>query len=1084
MTALCKDFRCNSNDHAKACKDLRDLSSHGKVSGTDVQQSPSDTPHSFASQASTPSSKGLKILGSGITRVDYGEDRDDHDSVGKPLSTQGNTLSPERLNNSSRDSPVQKHGTSLALSPDTLSVSRSSKPVISSTNLLKTNTNEGSSSLSAISPSPDSDLEMVIPLPLDSQPAASGHRFSQAIPSTAPLPPEPFTQVKRTPYVNGQAHRYRDPPRQKRRLSPTMYDFPPSPECDTHLDDVDHVTQSAPSVVEASSSEYPPHKPLGQIADLEQVAAEVVDAVNDGDIIATRSNSHMEFNQNSDLGLEVEDDPKVMNIAMSSSALSIDTFEASSPSAKTDISSHVVHENRETKRKAPDLEFLSPNVAKRRKKFKVPRTFNNIEDANDRPDPMEGAKRYRKAFLDSCGNKTDFATEGELPALTLASKKASECKKLISESGDLYASSELSTKSLSLVSSNHQAGPLKPTQIPQPRPHQSLGIAIELSKAAPVDAAGEKIAIAESGAQDDDVMDIEEPGSRDTTQSSESAMPAGEGQNVAIDGEGLSIDENISPTPKALTTCSAEPQDRLFPSQPKLHDKSPVVLQNPSPQKYAKTDGPSFNQVIRQGSKTSFPATLFNAGQVNQADASGPVVLDPTKTSRDISQGQLPRPTEITSMSSIIPIAGMRSEDSPTTKLPTPVDRPFQAPHSIFDKFKAAYHMYPGDMKHFVTMCRKIKSLWKTHLHQCLWDDFIIRHKIEYAQHLRICAEDGEDALPYEDFYRTEIEEPLYQKRVITPRNLEDATSVLGQSLISSKMHSSEGPGPAIEENYENFSSRKPSRAEKLKASNPKLPNHHVTVSLISDDENPSPGKLSKNTSMTSSTGGPRKSRRSLPWIDDYIKHGHGPSTASKEPNNPSGTRRVSSTSRTEPTAEEKDMRTAWGIGAHDVLAPQYCDKIDYSHIELIRDIAYITNLQEARRLIYETIHSRTALDPSEMKTVTMTDLKVVLDIIKRRTSREHVPISQKASNEGRQHTTHANGSRTTKGDGLPGPWWKDDNTPFKGFVKAYRAIRNGNGNSWAQAGPATKQSENPRRKKKKKVPEKENRIDESCDRA
>lgn len=102
---------------------------------------------------------------------------------------------------------------------------------------------------------------------------------------------------------------------------------------------------------------------------------------------------------------------------------------------------------------------------------------------------------------------------------------------------------------------------------------------------------------------------------------------------------------------------------------------------------------------------------------------------------------------------------------------------------NLFDDFKATYPAYPGDMKHFAAICRKISQLVKDNRmeHQSLWDDFIVRHKIEYPGYLRRCAEEAEDAVPYEDFYQTEIEEPQYQKRVINRRNLEEALALVAQ---------------------------------------------------------------------------------------------------------------------------------------------------------------------------------------------------------------------------------------------------------------------------------------------------------------
>ena len=110
---------------------------------------------------------------------------------------------------------------------------------------------------------------------------------------------------------------------------------------------------------------------------------------------------------------------------------------------------------------------------------------------------------------------------------------------------------------------------------------------------------------------------------------------------------------------------------------------------------------------------------------------------------------------------------------------------------SLFDRFKETYPMYPGDSKHFGAICRKISQLVKFNKmeHQSLWDDFIIRHKVDYSQYLRQCAEEAEDAVPYEVFYQTEVEGPQYQKRVISRQNLDEALSLFGQQPSPKPVH-------------------------------------------------------------------------------------------------------------------------------------------------------------------------------------------------------------------------------------------------------------------------------------------------------
>ena len=137
-------------------------------------------------------------------------------------------------------------------------------------------------------------------------------------------------------------------------------------------------------------------------------------------------------------------------------------------------------------------------------------------------------------------------------------------------------------------------------------------------------------------------------------------------------------------------------------------------------------------------------------------------------------------------------IRSIEKHQNPTQR---PIKRTQQEPPSVaqtlFDRFKETYPMYPGDSKHFGAICRKISQLVKVNRmeHQSLWDDFIIRHKVDYSQYLRQCAEEAEDAVPYEVFYQTEVEGPQYQKRVISRQNLDEAISLFGQQPNPKPVH-------------------------------------------------------------------------------------------------------------------------------------------------------------------------------------------------------------------------------------------------------------------------------------------------------
>lgn len=99
---------------------------------------------------------------------------------------------------------------------------------------------------------------------------------------------------------------------------------------------------------------------------------------------------------------------------------------------------------------------------------------------------------------------------------------------------------------------------------------------------------------------------------------------------------------------------------------------------------------------------------------------------------------------------------------------------------TIYDRFKAAYPDFSGDLEYFVAICNKVNDLVKVDKmeHKSLWDDFIVRHKIDFPKYLLRCADRAENPLPYEQFYRSEIDEAAYTKRVVTPKTLSEVLAL------------------------------------------------------------------------------------------------------------------------------------------------------------------------------------------------------------------------------------------------------------------------------------------------------------------
>ena len=174
---------------------------------------------------------------------------------------------------------------------------------------------------------------------------------------------------------------------------------------------------------------------------------------------------------------------------------------------------------------------------------------------------------------------------------------------------------------------------------------------------------------------------------------------------------------------------------------------------------------PAKMSIDSPSNRTNRPHNPVNDQKIHGAPSNQPDVQ------QTVASATVPQPSEVAKQSS--PAREIRV--SPLLR--TEPTRPTQIKQStLFEKFKQDYPEYMGNEKHFLTMCRKIDILVKQDRmeHRSLWDDFIIRQTMEYRQYLLRCSEQADDPMPYEKFYRDEIEEPHYTKRVVTPASLQE----------------------------------------------------------------------------------------------------------------------------------------------------------------------------------------------------------------------------------------------------------------------------------------------------------------------
>lgn len=904
------------------------------------------------------------------------------------------------------------------------------------------------SNLCSIPSSPVSDLEMTIPIPLQSQLATNG------FPSTALQPIEPFTQVNRTPYVNGQKVE-RSLFRSKR--------LPPTSECGSlnngtrFLGEDDHVSQSAPSTKETSSADPPngPAEVLSVTDDCSALANSIIDVL--GTAVQPDACEGIYGTQESSKLLERATHP----IDKENSRLSSVSQENNSH-PRADIETNgPTHDEQGQKRKASDPEILSPNVVRRRKKLKAPAAFDCNNNVGDRPDPAEGAKRVRQDFLAAIKTGVaDTPKEVSVTSPTLNYNEASNhagisdidnlnCHAGLSRMTDSGRQARVDQQTESSGPDEYQSmqstdldleAPF-PQELPQSRSQDALNshdtTSVKLTPPQndlPLNTVSDE---AESGTQNDDAISVMTQGlTKDITDPNGAGMT----ENQTSLPLGDSMDDARVESPYPTSQAAQVEATRMFQSLSPYD----IVSNTPSQQEcelvgFSKSGHEYPTHVISDSVDRPIQCNLL--AELPKVESLSSALLG-SSTSADIAPRQLSPHLHTKAPSPEIPISIL---DVESAKVPIPAAQVQSGytplPQNIYKKFKAAYPPYPGDQKHFVAVCKKINNLLHRDQmeHQALWDDFIIRHKIEYAEYVRQCTENAEDPMPYEDFYRTEIEQPMYQERVVNRRNLWEALSLADSKVV----------GVADERKrkklYTEFKPpRPPSELAEIGPKARKFSSPRITIDLTGDEEpintrdpkeTMSPLPTANHTNQASS----RRSGRSLPWAEHggVVNHSLAAPQGSQHSSlglplkiqgvsrglvaNPTKTRDFSnssprgassipgsdSTSSTKPLtatgdrsnatknrqreeaesiAWEARIRAAWGCSAANVLGRGYQDSIGNKQKKLLASIAAKVNLEEARDLIMSQISIHHNHRPiGGMPRVTYADLQAVKDRVRAR---------------------------------------------------------------------------------------------------
>ena len=373
----------------------------------------------------------------------------------------------------------------------------------------------------------------------------------------------------------------------------------------------------------------------------------------------------------------------------------------------------------------------------------------------------------------------------------------------------------------------------------------------------------------------------------------------------------------------------------------------------------------------------------------------------------------------------------------------------------VFVRFRSAYPDYLGTREHFIGMCRRIDQLLHADRmeHRSLWDDFIIRHKMDYPQYCQRCMDNAEDANPYERFYREEIEEPKYSKRIIQPATLAEilhpfqstsATQGLGLSPREAELdsHNAEvGAQPIFQSGYSGHST--PAWHFGRRSSKQGVPPPSRSPYNSADHNGQRPGKIPASRILEERQGVGRSFSSEVGETIDLT--GYQSSLPSSALNSPilgrSPKHPAKPSPRKIPWKENKHASNA----GHNNRVHKDRDEDDHFLKTFNRTSKSNTTMSQINS------HGRKEM-PDDLRDESQAS--ELPSGPQRKESRRTKPqISDPLGLQGQQSilSSPTRKARLKQTATTEDEWWRDDNTPFAEYRRLYQSIRPGNGNAWAR---------------------------------
>ena len=392
--------------------------------------------------------------------------------------------------------------------------------------------------------------------------------------------------------------------------------------------------------------------------------------------------------------------------------------------------------------------------------------------------------------------------------------------------------------------------------------------------------------------------------------------------------------------------------------------------------------------------------------------------------------------------------ADFSTQEPKTYRTLSPQRESATGPARIFALFKTSYLEYTGDIRHFVAICKKIHALVKANrmVPRFLWDDFIVRHKLDYPQYLQDRNDLAEDPIPYEQFYHDMVTGPKYMRNVVTSISLGnvlelDKNEFTDNASLDRAELSTKSPKKGQASSVRELSAA-PSLIEEPQQSHQLFPQStsKILIDLTADEP-----ELVESFPITSlSRGSPPRttSRKPLP---------------TQEPRTEAPLPRTSSASRATIYSDKRPRRSLpWTEESSPKAKPSSLGKPITTGRSPLSSLASTPSKASASQT-QASLSTRPA--PNSISRRPPSKPSTALHPVSKSTHHGNPP----------RDADHLTSSRS-----LPSPeldtaaetiaatpaadWYKDDNTPFKDFAKAYTSIRPGKGNSFAQPGMPPKE--------------------------